>query len=260
MGAAMHFDAEAQMFRSLLQDYETITLVANNPSLKLDRLPASEEKQLFVFLNTAVPVQSVTRFDRDCIILSGLSAKAVFSLKGDRVIGVDRIEPGRCKAVAVIRSKAYERPELKNWTGPWFDLPADGPWTYPPGKGPSTGFTALNHLLRGKPGNAQLKLLGFTGRSSTRRKLNNAHDWVYEQLYIRMLAECGKVTLDDADPNIMSEIDMLRRSFPEVSEDQFNRVMQRYAAEELRYLKMSVHGVIKILWPITVLAKRLHFG
>ena len=82
---------------------------------------------------------------------------------------------------------------------------------------------------------------------------------MYEQLYIRVLSETCKVVLDGAQEPV-NEIETLRLAFPEASEDQLNHVIQRYAAEELGYLKSSMHGVIKILWPITALAKRFHFG
>jgi hypothetical protein len=260
MDTANDFDASTRALRSVLADYETVTLVANNPKIRLDCLPAGEGRELFVFLNTGLPLHSLTGFDRDCIVISGMSLKQVFALKGDRVIALDHVAPGRCKAVVAIRSRPYDTPPLKNWNGCWLEIAAKGPWLYPGGKHPSTGFQAINYLLRAKPGNGQLKLLGFTGHSSTRRKLNNVHDWVYEQLFIRMLEESGKLTLTTEHDAAPSEADMLRRAFPEVGEEQFNRVMQRYTVEELGHLKRSMQGVIKILWPITVLAKRLHFG
>jgi hypothetical protein len=260
MDAVNQFEAGADALRSVLADYDTVTLVANNPQIRLDQLPATEDRRICVFLNTAVPLHSVDRFDQDCMILSGMSVKEVFSLKNHRVIGLDRIAPGCCKAVGVIRSRPYGgRPELKNWSGRWIELSPTGSWPYPPAKYPSTGFVALNHLLAGKPHAGKLELIGFTGRTSTRRRLNNAHNWVYEQLYIRLLTETGKVVLH-GEQEAVAEIEMLRAAFPEASEAQFNHVIQRYATEELGSLKASMQGVIKILWPITTLAKRLHFG
>lgn len=259
--AAQNSDASVAALRSLLQDYDTLTLVANNPEVRLSGLPPATDRELYVFLNTGLPLQLLTGFDRDCIVISGMSLREVFALKKDRVIALDHVAPGRCRAVVAIRSRPYDGPPvLANWNGRWLEVTANGPWLYPQGKCPSTGFQAINYLLRGKPGNAQLRLLGFTGQSSTRRKLNNAHHWVYEQLYLRMLEESGRVTLCTGKEAPPSEVDMLRRSFPEVGEEQFNRVMQRYSMEELSHLKASMHGVIRILWPITVLAKRFHFG
>lgn len=259
--AAHDLEASVAALRSLLQDYDTLTLVANNPKIRLSGLPPASERELFVFLNTALPLHGLTGFDRDCIVISGMSLREVFALDKDRVVALDHVAPGRCQGVVAIRSRPYDGPPpLRNWNGRWLEVTANGPWLYPQGKRASTGFQAINYLLRGKPGNAQLRLLGFTGQSSTRRKLNNAHDWVYEQLYLRMLEESGRLTLCSGKDAPPSEVDMLRRSFPEVGEEQFNRVIQRYTMEELSYLKSSMQGVMRILWPITVLAKRFHFG
>jgi hypothetical protein len=261
MDAVNDFDASAAALRSVLDGYDTITLVANNPQIELQPPGAGHGKQLFVFLNTAVPLQGRTGFDADCIVISGVSSKEIFALKSDRVAALDHVAPGRCKAVCIIPTTSYGgRPKLKNWTGRWLELSLKGPWFYPRPQHPSTGFVALNYLLRTAPTGGKVRLVGFTGRSSTRRKLNNLHDWVYEQLYIRMLAEAGKVILEGDQSAALGKADMLRRSFPEMAEEQFNRVMHSYAMEELSYLKASMHGVIKILSPVTVLAKKFHFG
>ena len=140
MDAANQFETGAHTLRSVLADYHTVTLVANNPLIRLNSLPLTEGRQIFVFLNTAEPLQSAGSFSQDCMILSGMSHKEIFALKNGRVIGLDHIAPGCCKAVAVICSRPYGgRPALKNWAGSWIELSATGPWPYPPVRHPSTG-------------------------------------------------------------------------------------------------------------------------
>ncbi len=256
----MNIRESADALGELLRDYSAITLVANNPDIRLPGEAPGDGRTLYVFLNKAEPLKAVKAFDQDCLIISGRSGSSIFAVEGDRIPALQHIRPGRCKAIGVLVDRPRERPKLQNWDGAWLDVPNQSSWPYPLSQGKSTGFIALNHILD-RTGQRPVVLLGFNGRSSTRRGLPSRHDWVYEQLFIRLLAENGRVTIAETSRNdTRDKVELLRRAFPEMSAEQFDRVLHSYAAEEISYLKAALHGIIRILKPITFFRKSLHFG
>jgi hypothetical protein len=252
------FETSAQVLSALIGAYDRIVLLANNPDVDLPASPGAV-RTLYVFLNRAEPLAKVGQFDQDCLIITGKSGPAVFSLEGERVPVLGRIAPGRCKAIAVLVTQRTDLARPRNWDGPWLQLQHRTPWPYPPAIPKSTGFIALNYLVH-CAGGREIALAGFNGRGSTRRKLPARHDWVYEQLYIRLLAESGRITLVTDGGSARDQIELLRRAFPEIGAEQFDKVLHSYAAEEMTYFKGALHGIIRILRPITLIRKGLHFG
>lgn len=252
------FESAADLLHAHIEDYDRIVLVANNPDVDL---PAGSGavRTLHVFLNKVEPLRHTRQFDGDCLIITGKSGQAVFAVESERIPVLERIAPGRCKAIAVLVSQPTDIARPRNWDGPWLQLHHDTPWPYPPGPPKSTGFIALNYLVH-CAGQREVALAGFNGRGSTRRKLPARHDWVYEQLYIRLLAESGRITLEARKGGTRDQIELLRRAFPEMGAEAFDRVLHSYAAEELTYFKGALHGIIRILRPVTFFRKGLHFG
>jgi len=254
------FNEGAKALTALLADYDRVILVANNPDLALSPAAVDAERTLHVFVNKAVPLAKVSQFDQDCAVFSGMTQSIIFAVEGKQIPALQNIKPGRCKAVGVLISRDYAgRPQLNNWDGNWIEL-RKGPWAYPAPLNASTGFTIL-HFLVHCAGQRPITLLGFTGRTSTKRKLSHRHDWVYEQLYIRLLAESGRIALHGSETDRESDkIELLRRAFPDMRDEQFSKVIDSYMTEELGSVKGAIHGVVKILRPITFLKKSLHFG
>ncbi|WP_409527008.1 3-deoxy-manno-octulosonate cytidylyltransferase [Rhizobium sp. BK650] len=114
---------------------------------------------------------------------------------------------------------------------------------YPPDKIPTSGFALVAWMkqLQLKP---KIVLAGFSGKRSARWKVFDVHDWTFERIYFRLLAQRGAITsAEHAGP---SRFDMLNRHFPDAKDGEIQAAINEALATRLDHALTLIDGLMSL--------------
>ncbi len=212
------FDAKGDdAWRAFFNRYSHIVLVANSEAADPESMRAEfPGDTLFVFFNKVYKVLDET-FPGHTILVarSGMmGANIVHRREVDEVLKF--FTSDKFLGVLNLRTTPEERfspvAAFNGATVMYGDLETLMAGHYPPDKIPTSGF-ALVAWMRELQLTPKIVLAGFSGKRSARWKVFDVHDWTFERIYFRLLAQRGLIT--SAEHTRPSRFDLLTRHFPD---------------------------------------------
>jgi lipopolysaccharide biosynthesis glycosyltransferase len=114
---------------------------------------------------------------------------------------------------------------------------------YPPDKIPTSGFALVAWMqeLQLKP---KIVLAGFSGKRSARWKVFDVHDWTFERIYFRLLAQKGIIT--SSEHTGPSRFDLLKRHFPDTKSEEIQAAINDALASRLDHALTLIDGLMSL--------------
>jgi len=197
-GAAGGLQTQAQ-WRALFAGFSHIILVANSDAVNIDNLrktyPATT---LFVFFNKVYKVLD-RPFSGHSILVSRGGPKGANIVRLGEVEEVLKFFPkDDFLGILNLRVNADEKlntpEEFAGAATGHLDLTGFGSDFYPQAKVPTSGFVLALWLCDLKLP-ATIVLAGFSARRSEKWRVVSVHDWAFEQVFLRLFARVGKITV-----------------------------------------------------------------
>ena len=114
---------------------------------------------------------------------------------------------------------------------------------YPEAKVPTTGFAMALWLSELElPG--QIVLAGFTARRSEKWKVVSVHDWTFEQVFLRLFVQSGKLSIHGGIPE-SAYIELANR-FPNISRADISMVAADVLSERLGNAQADIDKLISL--------------
>lgn len=242
-----------QDWRTFFSRFSRVILVANSEQVDVPALRrAYTDDALFVFFNKAYKVLQQP-FAGHSLLVSRAQprgANIVYRGEVEQVLGL--FVPDRFHGILNIRLAESETPNTQADYGGTatghLDLTLLGNGIYPADKLPTSGF-ALAYWLLEQRVPVEVVLAGFSGKRSEKWRVVAVHDWVFEQVCLRVFATAGKLSLHDAD--LSDPYAKLSARFPEISPSQISFTVadvlsQRIGNTDAQVDKLiSLTGVLK---------------
>lgn len=211
--------ADQQQWSSFFSRFSHIVLVANSDRINIDALKqAYPDTALFVFFNKAYKVLD-RPFTGRCLLISRgqpKGANIVYRNEVSQVLSL--FDPQAFFGILNMRlsdtEKLNETKDYLNTPTGHLDLVGYCKAFYPEEKLPTSGFAIALWLAEQKIP-ATIVLAGFTGQRSDKWKVVAAHDWTFEQVFLRLMARQGKIAFDTGLPK--NSYETLLERFPEFS-------------------------------------------
>lgn len=191
--------SDVSEWRDLLTAFSHIVLVANSDAVDISGLQAQfPPTALFVFFNKVYKVLDRPFHGRSLLISRGQPRGANIVYRGE-VGEVVKFFPKDCfLGILNIRLGLEEKlnPAADFQGAPTGHLDLVGFCSdfYTEGKTPTSGFALALWLSDLKlPG--KIVLAGFSARRSQKWRVVSAHDWSFEQTFLRLFARLGKITI-----------------------------------------------------------------
>jgi hypothetical protein len=208
---------EPKDWSELFSRFSHIVLVANSDSVKIDELQAAyPDTAIFVFFNKVYKVLDRPFTGRSLLISRGQPKGANIVYRNEVAEVLRLFSPETFLGILNMRLSETER---LNESADYLDTPTGhldlvgycGEF-YPQDKLPTSGFAIAVWLAEQKvPG--QIVLAGFTGQRSDKWKVVSAHDWTFEQVFLKLLARQGNVAFHGGLAK--SSYETLLQRFPE---------------------------------------------
>ena len=189
----------ADEWRAVLAAYSHIVLVANSDAVDIGSLqPQFPPTALFVFFNKVYKVLDRPFHGHSLLISRGQPRGANIVYRGevgevvkffpkDYFLGIMNIRLGP-------EEKLNPAADFQGAPTGHLDLVGFCSDFYTEGKTPTSGFALALWLSDLKlPG--AIVLAGFSARRSQKWRVVSAHDWTFEQTFLRLFARLGKITI-----------------------------------------------------------------
>jgi hypothetical protein len=189
----------ADEWRTLLMGFSHIVLVANSDAVDIASLKAQfPESALFVFFNKVYKVLDRPFHGHSLLISRGQPRGANIVYRGEvgevvkffpkeYFLGIMNIRLG-------LEEKLNPAGDFQGAPTGHLDLVGFCSDLYTEGKTPTSGFAMALWLSDLKlPG--VIVLVGFSARRSQKWRVVSAHDWSFEQTFLRLFARLGKITI-----------------------------------------------------------------
>ncbi|NLR95783.1 3-deoxy-manno-octulosonate cytidylyltransferase [Rhizobium sp. P38BS-XIX] len=197
-GAAAGLDG-AEQWRVVLAGFSHIVLVANSDTVDIAGLRTQfPQTALFVFFNKVYKVLDRPFHGHSLLISRGQPRGANIVYRGevgevvkffpkDEFVGILNIRLGP-------EEKLNPATDFQGAPTGHLDLVGFCSDFYTEGKTPTSGFALALWLSDLKlPG--KIVLAGFSARRSQKWRVVSAHDWSFEQTFLRLFARLGKITI-----------------------------------------------------------------
>ncbi|RWX09811.1 3-deoxy-manno-octulosonate cytidylyltransferase [Rhizobium hidalgonense] len=205
-------------WRALLSRYSHIVLVANSEAVDLERLRSElPETTLYVFFNKVYKVLDEPFIGHSMLVARSdvMGAHIVHRREvadvlrffgGDDFLGVVNIRVSAEENLS--ESGRFEGAQVRH-----LDLAQMLVGLYPIGKIATSGF-AVALWLADLQLPAKILLSGFSAKRSEKWKVFDVHDWTFEQIFLRLFARMGSISMmGGVDASLYSA---LAKRFPEV--------------------------------------------
>ncbi|MGA1803024.1 3-deoxy-manno-octulosonate cytidylyltransferase [Rhizobium sp. HT1-10] len=235
-------------WRALFARYAQIVLVANSDSVDIAGLRAQYPVDtLFVFFNKVYKVLDAP-FPGDALLISRGSAKGANIVYRREVGDVVKFFPkGRFLGIMNIRLNAEEKlntaEEFENTPTGHLDLAGFCNEFYPEDKLPTSGFAIALWLSDlNLPGT--IVLAGFSARRSQQWKVVSVHDWNFEQVFLRLFARMGKISIHGGiTPNAYAA---LAKRFPDIPSSEISLAIGDVLSERLGNANAEIDKLISL--------------
>ena len=181
-----------------------MVLVANSGAVTRGMLEAMPDDTLFVFFNRVFKILDGP-FDRPSLLVTRCSiAGPNLVHRGEQGTVLPLLAGPQFHGVVQLRAVTGEtfggddafapHPVGRIDLSGWFE------GAYPAGDVPTSGFALATWLLSARDGH-ELVLAGFDAERSDRWKLFDDHNWTFEQIVLRSLAEAGRLSRVPSAPS-----------------------------------------------------------
>ena len=234
--------SDVAQWRSFFSGYRTIVLCANSDAVDIDELAACYgEGTLFVFFNKVFKILSQPFAGESLLVARSSPAGANIVYRGEVETVVSLLRSPRFGGVLNVKAGEAERFSPAEAFGTvragHLDLSGELADFYPAGFVPTSGFALALWLVEHCAG-GRVVLAGFTARRSEKWKLFHDHEWTFEQIVLRVLANAGKIERDgasSADP-----IAAIGRRFPDLSQAEIASVAAEVLGERLEGANIAI--------------------
>lgn len=240
--------SESSNWAEILAPYSHIVLVANSGTLDLadlqQRYPVTT---LFVFFNKVY--KTLDRpFEGHAVLVSRAQPKGANIVYRNEVSDVlSYFSNAHFLGILNIRLAANEKlntsADYKNAPTGHLDLLGYCDSFYTEGKTPTSGFAFALWLseLRLR---SEIVLAGFSAKRTDKWRVVSAHDWSFEQTFLRVFARLGKVTIQGGvSRNPYSE---LAQRFPEIPATDIALAAAEVLSERLSNTDSEVDKLISL--------------
>jgi len=246
-GATENLTTAAQ-WRELFSPFSHIVLVANSDEVNIKDLQAAyPDSALFIFFNRVHKILDQP-FTGRALLVSRAQPNGANIVYRREVADVLRLfSPDRFLGIMNIRLAAAERLNacadyLGAPTG-HLDLTGFCAELYPADKVPTSGFAMALWLVEQKL-TAEVVLAGFSARRSEKWRVVAVHDWTFEQVFLRLFAKAGKLTMHGGLPP--SSYARLASRFPELPPADISSTIAEVLSSRLSQTDAQVDKLISL--------------
>ncbi len=240
---------DVQDWKAIFAAFSHVVLVANSDAVDIAGLQQQYPvSTLFVFFNKVYKVLDAP-FPRHALLISRGSAKGANIVYRREVGDVVKFFPGdRFLGIMNIRLNADEKfntaAEFENTPTGHLDLSGFCNDFYPEDKVPTSGFAIALWLSDLKMAGTTIVLAGFSARRSKQWKVVSVHDWSFEQVFLRLFARLGKITVHGGvSPNAYAA---LAERFPEIPSSEISMAIADVLSERLGNANAEIDKLISL--------------
>jgi hypothetical protein len=241
--------ATAEDWRPIFAAFSHVVLVANSDVVRIDALQREFplDTTLFVFFNKVYKVLDRPFPGHSLLISRGQPRGAnivyrhevgdvVKFFPKDRFLGILNLRLG-------LDEKLNTQAEFEDTPTGHLDLIGFCGDFYPEDKVPTSGFAVALWLadltLPGK-----IVLAGFSARRSDKWKVVSVHDWSFEQVFLRLFARVGKISIQGGVAG--NAYAALARRFPDIPPEEISLAIADVLSERLHNANAEIDKLISL--------------
>lgn len=199
-GAAETGGTAGARFKSLLESYEAVAVVANSDAVDLSAIVAAmPDRTIYIFTSHSAKVLKKP-FDRDSAVVHRMYDRDTHVARRKTLERLFQVLPKSVvKGEFGLYSDFVDAPDKEANAGhrseappPVIDMDATVAGFYPRGRLASTGFVLALWLARNVTA-SRVYLCGFTGVRGDRLPNSPIHDWTLEQTVLRIFYRTGRL-------------------------------------------------------------------
>ena len=240
--------ATPEQWRALFSRFSHVVLVANSDEVSVKELQEEyPETALFVFFNKVYKILD-ERFSGNSLLISRAQPRGANIVYRNEVADVVKLlAPQKFLGIMNIRLAEIERLNtsadyLGTPTG-HLDLVGFCADFYPKDKVATSGFAmALWLVNQSLP--AEIVLAGFSAKRSDKWRVVNVHDWTFEQVFLRLFARVGKLTMHGSRP--ANSYMTLASRFPELPAAEISATIAEVLSLRLSQTDAQVDKLISL--------------
>jgi hypothetical protein len=240
--------SDARDWRAIFAAFSHIVLVANSDAVDIAGLQQQYPTgTLFVFFNKVYKVLNAP-FPEHALLISRGGPKGANIVYRREVGDVVKFFPkDRFLGIMNIRLNAEEKlntaAEFENKPTGHLDLSGFCNDFYPEDKLPTSGFAIALWLSDQKlPGT--IVLAGFSARRSQQWKVVSVHDWSFEQVFLRLFARMGKISVHGGVAN--NAYAALAKRFPDIPSSEISLAIADVLSERLGNANAEIDKLISL--------------
>jgi hypothetical protein len=239
---------DSQEWRKLFSAFTHVVLVANSDEVRIAELQeAFPESALFVFFNKVYKVLDKPFTGHALLISRGQprGANIVYRREVDEVVKF--FPRDRFLGIMNLRVHASEKlntaADYENNPTGHLDLVGFCGDFYPEDKLPTSGFAMALWLSDlGLPGS--IVLAGFSARRSEKWKVVSVHDWAFEQVFLRLFAQLGKISIHGGVAK--NPYAALAKRFPDIPASDISLAIADVLSERLGNANAEIDKLISL--------------
>lgn len=240
--------SDSEQWRAIFAAFSHIILVANSDAVDIAELRRQyPTNALFVFFNKVYKVLEAP-FPEHALLISRGSSRGANIVYRREVGEVVKFFPkDRFLGIMNIRLNAEEKlntaAEFENTPTGHLDLSGFCSDFYPEDKLPTSGFAIALWLSDLKlPGT--IVLAGFSARRSQQWKVVSVHDWSFEQVFLRLFARMGKISIHGGVAN--NAYAALAKRFPDIPSSEISLAIADVLSERLGNANAEIDKLISL--------------
>lgn len=240
--------AAPEQWRTLFSRFSHVVLVANSDEVSVKELQEEYPgTALFVFFNKVYKILD-EQFSGNSLLISRAQPRGANIVYRNEVADVVKLlAPQKFLGIMNIRLAEIERLNtsadyLGTPTG-HLDLVGFCADFYPKDKVATSGFAmALWLVNQSLP--AEIVLAGFSAKRSDKWRVVNVHDWTFEQVFLRLFARVGKLTMHGSRP--ANSYMTLASRFPELPAAEISATIAEVLSLRLSQTDAQVDKLISL--------------
>ncbi|MFQ6186530.1 3-deoxy-manno-octulosonate cytidylyltransferase [Sinorhizobium meliloti] len=240
--------ATPEQWRALFSRFSHVVLVANSDEVSVKELQEEYPgTALFVFFNKVYKILD-EQFSGNSLLISRAQPRGANIVYRNEVADVVKLLASQ-KFLGIMNIRLAEIERL-NTSADYLGTPtghldlvgfcAD---FYPKDKVATSGFAmALWLVNQSLP--AEIVLAGFSAKRSDRWRVVNVHDWTFEQVFLRLFARVGKLTMHGSRP--ANSYMTLASRFPELPAAEISATIAEVLSLRLSQTDAQVDKLISL--------------
>jgi hypothetical protein len=240
--------ATPEQWRALFSRFSHVVLVANSDEVSVKELQEEyPETALFVFFNKVYKILD-EQFSGNSLLISRAQPRGANIVYRNEVADVVKLLASQ-KFLGIMNIRLAEIERL-NTSADYLGTPtghldlvgfcAD---FYPKDKVATSGFAmALWLVNQSLP--AEIVLAGFSAKRSDKWRVVNVHDWTFEQVFLRLFARVGKLTMHGSRP--ANSYMTLASRFPELPAAEISATIAEVLSLRLSQTDAQVDKLISL--------------